>query len=238
MKKLIIILIVLVIIGGLVFGGLLFMGCTNIHFHDKAKDGQIKVACVGDSITYGMLVTNVFSNSYPARLSEKLGEEYHVLNFGFSGKTAQDNNKDSYRKTNKYKLSIEYQPDVVVIMLGSNDTKAYNWSTREKFKADYKELISVYLNLESKPRVIIGTPNSGFYVGKKSTGAYNYDIDGEKLAIVTEVVKELAVELDVEIFDTYELTKAHPEWYKLDGIHPNKDGANAMAEVVASVIKK
>ena len=32
------------------------------------------------------------------------------------------------------------------------------------------------------------------------------------------------------VIDVHSLTEAHPEWFEADGIHPNADGAKAMAE--------
>lgn len=229
-RAIIIIVIVVVLIAAIVFGAAIFVGCTDLHFHTKPEGDQIRVACVGDSITYGMSVINWFENTYPAQLGDMLGEDYHVLNFGFSAKTAQDNNEESYRDTKLYKKSKEYQPDIVILMLGSNDSKPYNFEGKEAFKQAERELIETYLNLESKPRIILATVNSGFYVHGDNEGDYMYDINGENINIINEGIKELAVEYGLPLVDTYEITKDHPEWYKLDGIHPDKNGQTAMAE--------
>lgn len=236
--KIVIVAVAILLIAILVVGALIYLGCTPIHFHSKPKEGQIKVACVGDSITYGMAIANVFENSYPKQLGDMLGDEYHVLNFGHSGKTSRHGVMDSYTKSPKYKLSHEYQPDIVVLMMGSNDTKGYNWTTKEDFKNAHRELVNSYLNLESKPRVILCTPNSGFFKGKKTSGDYNYGINGDNLVLVSEAVTELAKELDLELVDTHTLTATHPEWYKIDGIHPDKHGAKAMAELIYETITK
>ena len=70
----------------------LLMGGTNIRFHSKAKAGQVRLACIGDSTTYGTVIPNVFYNCYPAQLGRMLGGGYHVANFGFNAKTALDVN--------------------------------------------------------------------------------------------------------------------------------------------------
>lgn len=233
-KKIFVIVLVVILIGIIVFGGVLLLGCTPIHFHSKAEDGQIKVACVGDSLTYGMLVFNPFANSYPIQLGKMLGDDYHVLNFGHSGATACDDVADSYRKTLDYKQSIDYQPNVVIIMLGSNDSKYHIWKDKDHYKQELVEIINIYKDLPSVERIILGIPNAGFCVGNKKD--YNYDISIVNLPLVVEGVKEVATEYGYQCVDTYELTKNHPEWYKLDGVHPNADGAKAMAELFCEAV--
>ncbi|MBR3685295.1 MAG: hypothetical protein IKL86_03380 [Clostridia bacterium] len=229
-KRIIGFLVAIVLIAIIALGAAMFVGCTDFHIHTKAKEGQIKVACVGDSITYGMSVVNWFKNTYPKQLGELLGDEYHVQNFGFSAKTAQENNKESYRATKLYEKSKEYQPDIVILMLGSNDSKPENFVSKEYFKQAERELIEIYLNLESKPRLILATVNAGFYVHGATEGSYMYDINGTNINIINEAVYELAEEYNLELVDTYALTKDHPEYYKIDGIHPDKNGQKAMAE--------
>ena len=82
----------------------------------------------------------------------------------------------------------------------------------------------------SKPRLILATVNAGFYVHGATEGSYMYDINGTNINIINEAVYELAEEYNLELVDTYALTKDHPEYYKIDGIHPDKNGQKAMAE--------
>ena len=238
-RKLISFIVIICILGALGYTAAAYVGCgLNLHIHTKAKEGQIKVACVGDSITYGMAVMNWFENTYPKQLQDLLGEDYHVQNYGFSGKTAQENNKESYRATKLYEKSKAYNPDIVILMMGSNDSKPYNFEGKEAFKQAERELIEIYLGLESKPRLILATVNAGFFVHGATEGDYMYDINGENILLVNEAITELAEEYNLELVDTYALTKDHPEYYKIDGIHPNKDGAKVMAEAFYQEIIK
>ena len=238
-RKLISFIVIICILGALCYTAAAYVGCgLNLHIHTKAKEGQIKVACVGDSITYGMSVINWFENTYPAQLQDLLGEDYHVQNYGFSGKTAQENNEESYRATKLYEKSKAYNPDIVILMMGSNDSKPYNFEGKEAFKQAERELIEIYLGLESKPRLILATVNAGFFVHGATEGDYMYDINGENILLVNEAITELAEEYNLELVDTYALTKDHPEYYKIDGIHPNKDGAKVMAEAFYQEIIK
>ncbi len=225
----------IVIIGMIIlciFVFVVIMGGTNIRFHNRHKENQIRVACVGDSTTYGTVIPNVFYNCYPAQLGRMLGDKYHVSNFGFNGKTALDINENSFRRTNQYPLSVRYQPNIVIIMLGTNDTKLQNWVSQERYKEDYKSLIQTYLDLDSKPKVILCTPNSAYSVKGRTDGIYNYGINEAGLQKECKVVKELVDEMQLDFIDMYNVTANHSEWYRFDGIHPNKGGAKAVARAV------
>lgn len=71
----------------------------------------MKIACVGDSLTYGYASTNPATNSYPSVLGQLLGDSYQVGNFGKSSSYVLDpdnpyNIKEkllSYRNTEEYK---------------------------------------------------------------------------------------------------------------------------------------
>ena len=53
----------------------------------SAQENRIKVACIGNSITYGYGLPDRTTQSYPAQLQKMLGESYQVENFGKSGAT-------------------------------------------------------------------------------------------------------------------------------------------------------
>ena len=108
------------------------------------KNFAIRVACVGDSITYGAKIEDNFLNSYPAQLQLFLGSDYLVGNFGASGYTLQKSGNFPYWNHPAFQESSAFQPNIVLIMLGTNDTKPYNWTGTENFLADYRELIAHY----------------------------------------------------------------------------------------------
>lgn len=111
----------------------------------------IKVACVGNSITYGAFIQNRELNCYPAQLQAYLGSGYEVKNFGVSGCTLLSQGDLPYVKTDTYRQSLDYQPDIVFIKLGTNDSKPQNRIYLDQFKHDYLELIDSYRVLPSTP---------------------------------------------------------------------------------------
>lgn len=234
MKKKGIILAIVLTTTILLFIGLflyLFLnGFSGLHLKNYYTDGQIKVACVGDSITYGHGVSNWNKNNYPAVLQKLLGDEYNVQNFGVSGATAQKTGDQPYVDTESYKPSIEYNADILIFMLGSNDSKPYNWIDRESFKKEYMELLNTYLYNNKTLKVYLCTVSEVFYDDKNQTsGPSTFDIQGDKADIINDVIKEVAVEKGYALIDIYSLTKDHSEWFT-DNIHPNANGAKSIAE--------
>ena len=92
-----------------------------------ARETPVKIACIGNSITYGAFIPNREKNSYPAQLQAYLGKDYEVRNFGVSGSTLLSKGDFPYINTHAYMDSQKFLPDIVLIKLGTNDTKPQNW---------------------------------------------------------------------------------------------------------------
>ena len=226
------VLIVLAACGCLFYFYRLFYGWTDLHFNSKAEEEDIKIACVGDSITYGATIPNWYFNNYPKQLDELLGDGYHVANFGATNRTAASTGDDPYTDEEIYRESLEYQPDVVILMLGTNDAKLHNWPGEDRFKSEYKKLIDSYLELESKPTLLVASPPSVFYVKEMKMGPAAF----EKVEAVIEeerkIVYDIADQKGLQFIDMHTFTVNHPEWFKDDGVHPDEEGAKAIAEYV------
>ena len=163
----------------------IFLVCLFITIQSFASE-PIRVACIGNSITYGAFIPNREMNCYPAQLQAYLGDGYEVKNFGASGRTILSKGDYPYSETDTYKASLEYQPDIVLIKLGTNDTKPQNWKYKNEFKDNYQTLItSTYYSPDSYPLFPAGgfgnqcttdrkrgTPHGGRIGLEKSTGNY------------------------------------------------------------------
>lgn len=192
----------------------------------------IKVACVGDSLTFGYLSSNQRTKSYPARLQELLGDGYIVENFGRNSATLLTGTDRAYEDQQPYRDSLVSDPDIVIIMLGTNDSKAKYWDQggRERFKADAKKLVSTYQNLSSGPEVIFATSPACLYA---SVG----DIRGN--IIEDEIVpmqRELAEENNWKMIDMFDLTSDKDTLYHNDGIHFSDAGYYYEAECMYSAV--
>ena len=97
---------------------------------------NIRVACIGDSLTYGYLVEDRPVNCYPSKLQRLLGEKYTIKNFGVNGLTMLKNGPESYWESEEFQLSLHFNPNIVIIMLGTNDSKP---ALRSKYFSEYFE---------------------------------------------------------------------------------------------------
>ena len=139
---------------------LYFKMLSGVRFYKNGKD-TIKVACVGDSVTYGYGTSIWPKNNYPFILESFLGDEYTVNNYGFCGYRVQRDVNKPYSSKSPYKKSLEFEPDIVIFMLGLNDSKPIKRKGEDKFRDI--ELLSSY----KESKVILCTPATAFYNGKK-----------------------------------------------------------------------
>ena len=186
----------------------------------------IKVACVGDSITQGAGAQK--GKSYPAQLQGLLGDGYQVGNFGVSGRTLLKKGDFPYWKEKKYQDALAMEPAIVVIMLGTNDTKPQNWKFESEFDADYRELVKSFQSLKSKPKVFVCRP-------VPVPGIGNYGINEANIQKEIPRVDALAKELGCGVIDMHAALEKSPELLP-DRVHPNTAGAGEMAKAAAKAI--
>ena len=130
----------------------LFIASANAQQH------RIKVACIGNSITYGYGLPDRTTQSYPAQLQKMLGEPYQVKNFGKSGATLLNKGHRPYMQQDEFRRAIDFAGDIVVIHLGINDTDPRDWPDyRDFFVKDYIELIDSFRAANSKVRIILNS---------------------------------------------------------------------------------
>lgn len=226
-----------IVLAAILFAFVYNYGYSGIHIHKNPEEGQIKVACVGDSITYGHGIGGWAKNNYPAQLQNLLGDEYHVENFGHSGSTLSNDGDKPYSETKQYKLSLEYDADIIIFMLGTNDSKPKNWTGADTFMAEYEEMINSYKENNPDVRIILCTPAVAFFKNGKTEGTTNFKIQPKVLEEIKRRILTFAVLNGYECIDVYDLTYGHRNFFQKDNVHPNVDGAKAIAEAVANKIK-
>jgi lysophospholipase L1-like esterase len=195
-----------------------------------AIPGTVRIACVGDSITFGALVKNRGVNCYPAQLETLLGAGYSVRNFGVNGHAAQKSADEPYWEHHHFSASSEFAPDIVLLMLGTNDAADHNWKGIAPFIADYRELVAHYAELPSHPAVYIMTPPTQF--AAENYTKVIYKMNNDRLDEMTASLIKLADELGTRFIDINAATKNHPEFFCNDGLHPDAGGAALIAETV------
>ena len=232
MKKLIIILfaIVFVISGG--FAYLYFNGLSGQHAYEVPLEGDVRIACVGDSVTYGHGVSGWVANNYPKQLDTLLGEGYCVNNYGHSGATVQGSGDQPYITYSESPESLEFDADIIIFMMGSNDSKPENWRGADAFRQQYLQRLSEYKADNSDVRIILCTPPTAFYPDGMTEGLTNYDIDPAIVEEIADIVRTIAEEEGYELIDINDITEGHPEYFLSDNVHPSNTGATLIAETV------
>ena len=187
-----------------------------------------RVACIGDSITWGFTLLNPWKQSYPALLQEMLGKDYEVRNFGYNDASARFDADTPYVKKRVYRESLAWNPDIVLLMLGTNDTKKRNWDP-EIFRRDYRRIVESYQELSSNPRIVLIAPIRIFLLqGLHLLGLYPETMEEG----VRPAIREIAADMGLERIDLKDLFTDSS--YCMDGVHPQKTGARMLAEAIYS----
>ena len=209
---------------------LLFIMSLFVYLSINAIE-TIKVACVGNSITYGIGVKDREKNSYPALLQRMLGDEYIVGSFGKPGATLLNRGHRPYTEQKEYNDALAFNADIIIIHLGVNDTDPRDWPDfRDDFIKDYISLIDSFKSVNSDARIIIAgiTPiwdrHPRFLSGTKVW----QDEIRDKIHVVADIC-------DVEFIDFYSVLHNYPFMFP-DAIHPNEEGASILAKTVYSAI--
>ncbi len=189
----------------------------------KEKKGKKHIVCIGDSITFGAGVQPLQNlKSYPAYLQKLLGDDYQVMNFGLNGRTLLSTGDVPYTREKYFPKTFGITDAYYLIMLGTNDSKPYNWNA-EMYEKELEALIRKY----PEGRVTIMKMPYAFAMEGQHAVAFN--IREEQIQEANRIIDYTAVKLHVPVVDLHAYTEGHKEWYK-DGVHPNAAGNQMIAE--------
>ena len=210
---------------------LLFISALVLGSLGWGQQKTIKVACVGNSITYGYGIENREQNSYPSVLQRLLGNGYKVGNFGHSGATLLSKGHRPYIQQEEYKKALAFAGDIVVIHLGINDTDPRNWPNhRNDFVKDYLTLISSFKKANPKARIVIArmSPLSHRHPRFES-GTRDWHAE------IQQAIALVAQQTNAQLIDFHEPLYHFPQMLP-DAVHPNAQGAAILAQVVYGAI--
>jgi acyl-CoA thioesterase-1 len=194
---------------------------------DLSGQSRVKVACVGNSITEGLDIEE--SMRYPAQLQKLLGDNYEVRNYGLSGRTLLKKGDFPYWQEEKYKEVLAWVPDIVIIKLGTNDSKPQNWIYAEDFVADYRAFIQSFKKLSGKRKIYICKPVPVF---KEIYGISESAVKDEIGPMIDEIAKSEKVKI-IDLFSAF----AGKGDVVPDGVHPDAAGATVIAEEVYKILE-
>lgn len=192
-------------------------------FKAPRKDA-VRVACIGNSITFGAGIKNRSRDSYPSVLARMLGDSYWVKNFGVSARTMLNKGDHPYMNEPAYKNALAFNPNIVVIKLGTNDSKSFNWKYKADFMKDAQTMIDAFKGLPSQPKIYLCYPSKAYLTGD----GINDDIISKE---IIPMIKKLAKKNNLFVIDLHTAMDGMPELFP-DRIHPNEKGAQVMAKAV------
>lgn len=227
--------------------------------HKAPKTDAIRVACIGNSITDGHGIDMAPAYGYPAMLQKKLGQDYWVKNFGVSARTMLNKGDYPYMNEQAWRDALAFQPDIVVIKLGTNDSKPENWKYNAEFRQDLEQMIFTlrpdlqqYASMPankakkamakalakaaktgaapSKPQIFLCTPIPAF----KSTWNIN---DSVIVNGIIPIQQEVAAKYGLKVIDLHTLFANDGDKMLFDGIHPDGKGAARMADIIFEALK-
>ena len=212
---------------------------TRCLFGDSNDSRPLRVACIGDSMTEGVGTDDFSTQSYPAVLQSLLGERYEVGNFGVSCATMLRNGTDAgrpfgYAGLPAMKRALDWNPDIVIIALGVNDCKSYNWGKySSEFVADYQDFIDSFRMLPSLPEIYLVIEP---YVHiNPQTRSWGFDDKGYYEQMIS-LVNTLACDNGIGLIDLQHVFRGERVGAYAPNDHPNQRGAYMMARLVCSSI--
>lgn len=215
----------------LLLTGLLCM--PSLHAGEGATPAITRVACVGDSITRGGGTEFPAIDAYPAQLERMLGGEAYVVGrFGSSGSTLMNSGDMPYQKTQAFDQALKFKPDVVVIQLGTNDTKLANWEHRAAFATDYSELVKRFLALTPRPRIYLSLPP--VITGDKNFAGMHEGAILEQIPVIEAVARETGCAV-IDVHGAF-ASQGNLDALMRDRVHPNTAGATLLAKTVYAAL--
>ena len=192
-------------------------------FKAPRKDA-VRVACIGNSITFGAGIRNRSRDSYPSVLARMLGDNYWVKNFGVSARTMLNKGDHPYMNEPAYKNALAFNPNIVVIKLGTNDSKSFNWKYKADFMKDAQTISDAFEVRTSRAKSYLCYPSKAYLTGD----GINDDIISKE---IIPMIKKLAKKNNLSVIDLHTAMDGMPELFP-DRIHPNEKGAQVMAKAV------
>ncbi len=209
----------------------------------------VRVACVGNSITDGHGIEMATQYGYPALLQQQLGKDYWVKNFGVSGRTLLREGDFPYTEEMAWRDALAFRPDIIVLKLGTNDSKPQNWRYSDSFKEELEQMVTQLCpdlaalskskkkgkkarqaSVSAKPLIFLCTPLPAF---KSSWDINETVIAGE----VIPRIQEVAEKYHLPVIDLHAQFAGDSSLLQADGIHPNEKGVKKMADIIAEVLK-
>lgn len=189
---------------------------------------SLTVVCLGDSITSGYKLQEPGRLSYPAQLAKMAHGSWRVLNYGVNGATVLENGDIPIVAQEAYQQALTSVPDIVVLMLGTNDGKNANWRYRADFVSNYVSLIQSFAELPSRPLIIVCTIPPIFQ-------RFSNGLSTRRSQQINVLLQQVVGGSKVVALDVYTPLSRRPSFFG-DAVHPTVRGAREIASLVFNQI--
>ncbi|HZT22199.1 MAG TPA: GDSL-type esterase/lipase family protein [Verrucomicrobiae bacterium] len=213
-------------------------GAATVASASQTDTHLLRVACVGDSITYGAGLTNRARDAWPAVLGRMLGPHWDVRNFGVSGRTLLKAGDHPYWIERAFTNALEFKPDVLIILLGTNDSKRPtkefprapdNWQHHDEFQSDYEEMIAEFRRANPDVKIYVCLPPPAF-PGRWGISEFTMT------NAVAPLIRQVARTTGATLIDLHTPLATHPEMFP-DTVHPDAAGARLIAATVYEALQ-
>ncbi len=192
---------------------------------------KIRVACIGNSVTYGYGHEKPSETSYPSQLARMLGNGYEVANFGHSGATLLSKGHRPYIQQKAYTDALAYAPDIAVIHLGLNDTDPRNWPNyRDEFVRDYLSLIDTLRVVNPNVQVWVCRMTPIFHWHRRFKSGTR-----EWFWQIQAAIEQVAHLSGAGLIDLHKPLYSRPDLFA-DALHPDVEGAQIIANIVSAAL--
>lgn len=228
----------------------------------EVGEEPIRIACIGSSITKGTGLCDPATESYPAQLAAFLFANSYpavdVRNFGEGGAGVLRRCCNPYWDTDQYGDALAFDPHIVLILLGTNDSRERFWGNDEdtallhakedichsfaeeeeraaivhgelEFERDLQELVEIFGMMPAEGKIFLCTPAPLF----NSSGWLSQDL------LRTEIVPRIrgvASKRGLRLVELFESSLAQRPDLFPDGLHPSADGARVIASLIGQVL--
>jgi len=196
--------------------------------HRSPRPDALRVACIGNSITHGSGIDMQEQNGYPAQLQRLLGDGYYVKNYGVGARCMMATSDHPYMREQAWRDAKAFLPDIVVIKLGTNDSKDFQWN-QQQYERDYQLMVDTLKALPTKPAIYLCTPIRAF---RDKWGI----TDSVIVNGVIPSIRKIAKKNKLEVIDLHPVVDDR-SLMTGDMIHPNDKGAAKMAATISERIK-
>lgn len=221
----------------------------------KSVNSKKSILCYGDSNTWGFIPTADYAAvrarfprevRWPGCLQALLGESYYVIEEGLNGRTTNLNHitpPDRNGKTYLPSCLYSHAPlDLVILLLGGNDLKAYFNRTPHQICEGMRELIDIIQtslygqDMQSAPRILllsqpIPLPISETFLDEQNQIMFPNAV--EKSIQLNGLYQQLAQEKQVYFLDIAESIQSS----EIDGGHLDAENHMLLARLVANAIE-